>query len=125
MSYIAESVTFTVEARPDRSRVVLVARGELDLATRPTLENALDDLRRAGWDHILLDVRELSFIDSTGLSLLLATDRNATEHGWTFELTQGGPAVARMLEIVGMSERFRPARDRPGVGVSVPASTSC
>src|SRR4051794_8096219 len=62
---------FAIEVRPARERVVVAPRGELDLATTEGLEAEIDGLVNAGFAEIVLDLRGLSFIDSTGLCLVL------------------------------------------------------
>ena len=95
-----------VQTRPDRDRVILEVRGELDMASVGSLQAALDELRGNGWERIVLDVRELTFIDSSGLALLLDTDRAARRSGVAFEVVDGSPAFARLLEVVGLQDHF-------------------
>jgi anti-anti-sigma factor len=113
LSHAYSPVVFALEARPDRSRVIVAVRGELDLASVDTLQAALDELRSAGWTDIVVDLRELQFIDSTGLSLLLAADRDARREGWAFSVVDGCPAVARLLQASGLGGHFRRAQVRP------------
>jgi anti-sigma B factor antagonist len=70
-----------VEARPDRARVIVAVRGEVDLATADEVQRVLDELRSEGWRDVVVDLREVEFLDSTGLSLLLTADiANLGEH---------------------------------------------
>ena len=75
---------FSLDVRPERARVVLALAGELDCATAPSLESALDELLAAGWDDVVLDVARLAFVDSTGLVAVLAATavRRRTAGGW-------------------------------------------
>src|SRR3954465_3508167 len=87
---------FALEVRPDRGRVIVAVRGELDVASVGALQTALEELRCAGWTDIVVDLRELQFIDSTGgLSLLLSADRDARREGWEFSVVDGCPALTR------------------------------
>ena len=66
MSSVGEGVDFEVRAWPDRYRVFVAVRGELDVANVDDVRAALDELRGAGWTSIVLDLRAVTFIDSTG-----------------------------------------------------------
>lgn len=80
--------------------------GELDLATADALQAQLSDLRAAGFAHIVLDLRELTFMDSAGARLILAEDRLASSAGHRFSLIEGVAAVQRVLDVCGLSEQL-------------------
>jgi anti-sigma B factor antagonist len=101
-----------VRAWPDRDRVIVAVRGELDIASVEALQEQLDELRITGWNDVVLDLRELTFIDSCGLSLLLREERAARRAGASFAIVDGSPPLARMLEIVGLEDHFNRARVR-------------
>lgn len=96
-----------VSVRPDRERVVVIVSGEIDLATIADLDVAVDELRAVNWPEIVLDLRQVEFIDSTGLAWLARTSRAARAMGWTLSLVDGSPAVRRLLELTGMRDLFR------------------
>jgi anti-sigma B factor antagonist len=98
-----------VELRPERSRVVLAVTGELDVATVGDVKAELDGLRATGWEDIVVDLRGVSFIDSCGLGLLISANERARAEGWRLWLLDGAPAIDRMLEVTGLTDRFRPA----------------
>jgi anti-sigma B factor antagonist len=112
MTSVREVGLFEVRSWPDRDRAVVAVSGELDIASVGAVQEALDELCAVGWKSIVLDLRELSFIDSTGLSLLLEAERAAQRDGAAFAIVDGSPAVARLLEVVGLSEHFRRAQVR-------------
>ena len=62
---------FSISTSDRDGRAVVVIRGELDLATAPDLEAALPERLDAGQD-VVVDLRELEFMDSTGLRVLVA-----------------------------------------------------
>jgi anti-sigma B factor antagonist len=101
-----DDVRFSVHTRPDRDRAFVVARGELDLASVGAVQAAVDELRSVGWERIVLDLRELTFMDSRGLCLLIALDRDARAQGWQFALLDGSDPVRRLLELSGLSAHF-------------------
>lgn len=77
------------------SRAVIAVTGELDMATVPRVRSAIP----AG--EVVLDLRGLEFIDSTGLKLLLDLQGTPTPPQL---LT--GPVVDRLLELCGLEAHF-------------------
>jgi len=94
---------FSVAVREADGLLVVVARGELDLATAPELEAALLTPLRDGASAVL-DLRDLDFMDSTGVRVIVAAHHAAEEHGGRFAIVRTSPdgAVARVLEISGL-----------------------
>jgi anti-sigma B factor antagonist len=92
--------------------VIVAVRGELDIETVVQLRATLEELSDVGWEHVVLDLRELTFIDSMGLSLLLEADAAARQTGGSLAIVDGSPAVARLLEIVGLTDHFARAEVR-------------
>jgi anti-sigma B factor antagonist len=93
---------FRVDVHPERDAVRVAPVGELDLATASLLENQLHDLRTAGFEHVVLDLREVTFIDSSGLRVIVAEHRFAATTEHEFSLLSGPPAVQRALEVCGL-----------------------
>jgi len=104
-------VPFHCDIEPERGCVRVVPSGELDLATTPQLERHLRDLTESGFDHVVLDLRRLVFMDSTGIRVILKQNALAQAEGRTFELVAGPRAVQRALEVAGVLDLlpFRPA----------------
>ncbi len=80
---------------------LLEARGDIDHSTCGSLEVALAEMIEAGHDVIFLDLQRVSYIDSGGLSVLLAGVRRLRDRGWLGAI---GPNAntRRLLEIVGL-----------------------
>lgn len=100
---------FRVATRPEGTRTVVVAHGELDLGTVPAVEQELRALRVQGVQEIVLDLRELTFIDSSGLSLLLRLDAEARADGFSFAIVEGDGPVRRLLEMTDLVDDFQRA----------------
>ena len=92
---------FCVEVRPDRQRVFVEPHGELDLDTVDQLRAAVDDLALRGFEAIVIDLRATTFLDSSGLHLLIAatgrTDARIT-------LIDGPAVVSRLFDLTGMRD---------------------
>lgn len=79
----------------------VVATGELDLSTVAQLDAALREQLAAG--EVLLDLRELDFMDSTGVRMLDAVLRDADREGWRLGICSAmAPQVRQVLEITGV-----------------------
>ena len=85
----------------DDSSARVVPVGELDLAARSQLDQAIDDLRCSGVDRLILDLRRLSFLDSSGLRLVLDLHAAARGDGFELQLVPGPPQVQRVFELTG------------------------
>ena len=90
---------FDCTIEPELDGVRIVPSGPLDMATAPLLEARLAELRDAGHRRLIVDLRRLDFIDSTGLRLLLARDAEARQDGFRFALIAGPPRVQRLFEL--------------------------
>jgi anti-anti-sigma factor len=97
---------FKVERQQSNGTVRVVIRGELDMETGPRAE---EELRRAEDDRppvLVLDLREVSFFDSTGLQLVLDADVRAREEGRTFVVLPGEGEARRVLELAEVTDRL-------------------
>jgi anti-sigma B factor antagonist len=73
--------------------------GELDLATVPVLSAQIADLRQAGCRHVIIDLSDLTFMDSTGLCLILECYAESRRDGFTMALLAGPPAVQHVFDL--------------------------
>lgn len=94
-----------VHREHDRARVTPI--GELDIATVGQLDDQLSRLHGAGLRHLVLDLRELTFIDSTALRLILRWDSHANQNGTSFALIKGTSSIQRIFEITRLGDRLR------------------
>jgi anti-sigma B factor antagonist len=97
---------FRVEVRFIGSTARVTLTGELDLLTAPELERALERIAIGGAERVVLDLRALAFLDSTGLALILRFSGRASEDGSVFELVRGRRGVQRVFAISGVEDQF-------------------
>lgn len=97
---------FRVENTLDGDVVRVVPRGELDLASADVLQDRIGEVLDAGYRDVVLDLRGLTFMDSTGVRLVLELDALARRDGLDLALIQGPPAVARVFEIASLTQRL-------------------
>jgi anti-anti-sigma factor len=84
----------------------VILAGELDLATAPQLEAMTEQLCSNGARELVLDLREVAFIDSTGLRAILRAREHCEGHRCELFLTPGQPAVQRLFELTGVLDRL-------------------
>ena len=93
---------FAVEVQRRDDVAIVQPRGELDIATVETLRAALDGIESPG--RLVLDLRGLSFIDSTGLHLLVALHQRAQRDGFQLTLLAPAAPIDRAIELCGLDE---------------------
>ena len=89
----------------DERTCVLAVSGDLDLASAPQLKWTLVELLDKGYERYLIDLSELTHIDSTGLGVLIGFSRRL-EGRAHMALAGLPPAQRRVLEITGLDEAF-------------------
>jgi anti-sigma B factor antagonist len=92
---------------------VLHLEGELDLASVPSLERELKALEDERPPLLVVDLRELAFIDSSGLRLLLVAAERAEQEGRRFVVVRGSPELNRIFEITGADRQLEIASSPP------------
>lgn len=85
--------------------------GELDLSTLEQLETALDGGLDGKPEMVVIDLRELTFLDSSGLRVMLALHADLREEGGRLVLVQGPRRVQRVLELTGADEELEIVAD--------------
>ncbi|MDO9496528.1 MAG: STAS domain-containing protein [Nocardioides sp.] len=86
---------------------VVVLTGEVDLATATDVRVCLRDLMVDGATHVLVDLRAVTFMDSTGLGVLVAARKQARVFRGSFGLVAPSPPVARVLSLTAL-DKFLP-----------------
>jgi anti-anti-sigma factor len=82
-------------------------RGELDLSTTSKVEQALRQLEEEGASSIVIDLRGLTFLDSSGLRLILDADSRARRDGRRVLLVPGPPEVQRVFRVTLTDARIK------------------
>jgi anti-sigma B factor antagonist len=99
-----EERPFDVRAEHRDAGVVVVASGEIDLWSAPEVRAAM--VAPEGGDRdVVLDLREVTFMDSSGLGLIVEEQQRARKHGFRFAIAVGGGSDAhRILEMSGLTK---------------------
>lgn len=93
---------FAIERLDDTTQVHLKLKGDLDLYTSPAFDDALVAIEGEKWPCIVLDMRELHFIDSMALRLVMRTQARAEQDGRRMVLVRGPAFLDRVLELSGL-----------------------
>ncbi len=95
---------FATRRRTDAAVLVLALSGELDLLTAPELEAALSEAQGEPHELLAIDLSQLTFMDSSGLAVLVGAKESADASGRRVVLRRPGPQVRRLLALVGLLE---------------------
>ncbi len=82
---------------------VLRVAGEIDMATAPRFRQKLMEVMDNVSSNVVLDLCEVSFIDSTGLGVLIGASKRARTAGGDIRLVQGSSRLAELLEITRLN----------------------
>jgi anti-sigma B factor antagonist len=118
-------MSLTVHTEQHDDVVVVSVAGELDMATAPQLQDEITDLLDRGYKQFVFDLDNLSFCDSTGLSVFIRTKNNCDEANGQVRLAAPQRAVLRVLQVSGLTEVLKiypTAADALAPGAS-PAAT--
>jgi anti-sigma B factor antagonist len=91
----------------------MALHGELDLATAPRLQAELGDIVRGSeeLERIILDLRDLVFLDSTGLEVIVQLDATGRREGFDVAVVRGPRAVERLFAVMQLDRRLRMVDD--------------
>jgi anti-anti-sigma factor len=95
---------FDVAVERDGDTITVVLDGELDVTTAGAVEAALPPMTEGG--RCVIDLRGLSFMDSTAIHLFMRLDLQSRREGWTLALVRGTGVVAQLLEVCHLDERI-------------------
>ena len=97
-----------VEARTHRRTALVALRGELDLLTVSKVAEVIDGLepQADGVRHLVLDLRGLTFMDSSGLHELIKQNEFARSNRHNLAVVRGTEAIERLLEVTGVKDNL-------------------
>jgi anti-anti-sigma factor len=96
----------SVELVRQATTLRVLLRGDIDLSARPELDRLLADLDPSQLDRLVVDLRDVTFLDSTGLHLAQLFDRWGRTNHVTVVFTRGTPAVMLALRAAGLVYRL-------------------
>ena len=85
---------------------VLQVTGEVDLYSAPMLRERIRELAAGGAVHLIADLSEVDFLDSTGLGVLVGGLKRVREDGGSLALAVRTPRILRVFQITGLTKAF-------------------
>lgn len=101
-----EPDTFEMDISHEEGAYVVFVRGELDLNGCPDLEAALLDAEQSGARQILVDLGKLTFIDSSGLGVLVRAAARSSRNGDRLRITSAQDQVASVLRVTELDNQL-------------------
>jgi anti-sigma B factor antagonist len=102
-----------VRTQPDRARPTLAVDGELDLSSVPLLAQHIDSQIESDQEALTLDLSGITFMDSSGLRLLIELDERAKRDGWSLSLIAPEHHAATLVLRMTGADRALPFEDPP------------
>ena len=96
---------FGLESEVDGSVTVLAVSGEVDIQSSPGLRTRIEKIL-APDEHLIIDLTQVRFMDSTGLGVLVAGLNRAKQIGASLLLVCDGVRVLKLFEMTGLTETF-------------------
>ena len=93
-----------IAADRDERRARLVLGGDLDMSARFQAEQAHDELLSEPVEQLVVDLGEVTFVDSTGMGLVLEVHDRARSEGFKLRLLRGPDEVQRVFELAGVAD---------------------
>ena len=113
MSFASPQFELIEESLDEQTHLIAV-RGEVHVSTAPEFSERLNDAIAKGMTGVIIDMTNVDFIDSTGLSVLLNALRRVTRQQGSLALAVSNPTVLRLFEITRLDSTFDIAPDRDG-----------
>lgn len=99
----------------DDGRTLVTVAGEVDIATGPQLRQRLLELAADGRTRVIIEASQVSFIDSTGLGVLVGALKRLRQSGGDLTVVSSSPPVKKILEITGLLDVFKFSDSMDGV----------
>jgi anti-sigma B factor antagonist len=99
-------VDLTLDTSEVGGRTVVAVGGEIDVYTAPKLRDCVTDLVADGVYHIVIDMEDVEFLDSTGLGVLVGGLKKVRAHDGSLELICNQDRLLKIFRITGLAKVF-------------------
>jgi anti-anti-sigma factor len=82
-------------------------RGELDISGAEEIERSIEEIEKTATGILIIDLRGLEFMDSTGLRLILSADARARDRGSSLIIVRGPETVHRVFRMAALEDRLQ------------------
>lgn len=97
---------FHIEQRASATSPVIAVSGEIDVATAPQLRECLHRVIAQGEATVVLDLLDVTFLDSTALGVLVGALKRCRELGGELNIVVADPRIVKIFEITGLTNVF-------------------
>lgn len=101
---VANANLFYVNQEETETSMILYLSGQLDLSMATYFRSIIDPLATRPDKELTLNLRDLRYIDSTGLGILISVLRTRADLGAAFRVVEVSPKVKRLLDVTGISK---------------------
>ena len=101
-----QDFVFEIDTSLTAGKCIISLRGELDLAGSPQLEAALLEAEQSQAKQIVVDLDELTFVDSSGLTVLVRAAERSAANGDQLRITPGREQVARVFRLTCLDKHL-------------------
>lgn len=98
---------FQIDVRADGHGLLMVFGGELDMDAVPRLQGSLNGVIESTSGAVLVDLADVTFVDSSAISELLKARQTLLDQGRVLRVTGMSTIVARVFELTGLTDVFR------------------
>lgn len=109
---------FQIEETSTGTLPVVAVRGEIDVATAPQLRECLHRVIADGQSTIVLDILDVTFLDSTALGVLVGALKRCRELGGDLYVVVADPRIVKIFEITGLTNVFTITETLQAAGAS-------
>jgi anti-anti-sigma factor len=102
----AREVGLRIDVSERDGATIVAFHGELDLDEAPLAREALDDALGRGGDAVTVDLRDVTFLGSTGVRILIDAQAAAQARGCRLRVVQGEGPARRLIELLGLADRL-------------------
>jgi anti-sigma B factor antagonist len=99
-------VDLSLTTRTEGDRTIVSVGGEIDVYTAPKLREQLVDLVNAGQYHLVVDMEDVEFLDSTGLGVLVGGLKRVRAHEGSLRLVCTQERILKIFRITGLTKVF-------------------
>ncbi len=96
----------TVTMKPAVEKYVIEIAGEIDISNADKLREAIDMALEQPCEAVALDFSQVSYIDSTGIGVLVGASHHADDHEKAFSVEHAQPNVLRVVQLLGVDEEI-------------------
>jgi anti-sigma B factor antagonist len=114
---LEDPVDLSLTTRTEGDRTVVTVGGEIDVYTAPKLREQLVDLVNAGQYHLVVDMEQVEFLDSTGLGVLVGGLKRVRAHDGSLRLVCTQERIVKIFRITGLTKVF-PIHDSVAAAVA-------